>query len=159
MQRQRQLPLSATEAWERLESTLSRPMNGRNIKTRVNDAKDILDEVPVGTKRKRHQIFLFEFLRKCGPAFVVLCAIGLGQAQIASMNATSRPSLLGTLEKKQGITLIGKLESLIPTRLKAMQHLVPDRLRGVEASIIFISVPQCDCPYSRPIFLLAFSNS
>ncbi|KAF1992943.1 hypothetical protein P154DRAFT_625770 [Amniculicola lignicola CBS 123094] len=105
--RQRQLPLSATEAWERLEKTLSRPVEGRKIRTQVNDAKDILDESPVVTKRKRYQVFLFEVLRKCGPVFVVLCAIGLGQAQIANMNAASRSSLLGILEKKKGLPLIG----------------------------------------------------
>lgn len=114
----KQLPLSATGAWERMEKILSQPMTGRKIQTQINEARDILDESPTGTKRKRYQTFLLEVLRKCGPAFVVLCAIGLGQAQIANMNAASRSSLLGILEKKMGLPLIGRLEDMVPARLK-----------------------------------------
>jgi hypothetical protein len=114
----KQSPLSATGAWERMEKILSQPIKGRKIRTQINDAKDILDESPTGTKRKRYQTFLLDVLRKCGPVFVVLCAISLGQAQIANMNAASRSSLLGILEKKIGLPLIGKLEDMVPARLK-----------------------------------------
>ncbi|KAF1354393.1 hypothetical protein EJ07DRAFT_158545 [Lizonia empirigonia] len=129
--RQRQIPLSATAAWKRLENTLSRPIEGRKVRTQINDAKDLLDEAPTG-KRKKYQAFLLDVLRRCGPAFVVLCAIGLGQAQIANMNTISRSSLLGTLEKKKGHALVKRLESIVPSGLKDIH--VTSRPRPAERS-------------------------
>uniref|UniRef100_A0A1Y1N695 Uncharacterized protein n=1 Tax=Photinus pyralis TaxID=7054 RepID=A0A1Y1N695_PHOPY len=118
-ERQRQFPLSATEAWSRLERVVSQPMKGRKLRTQVNDAMDLLNESPDGIKRKRFRSFLLEVLRRCGPVFVVLCALGLGQAQIANMNAASRTSLLGLLDKKKGLRL-DKLEGMVPAQLQGL---------------------------------------
>ncbi|KAB2099596.1 hypothetical protein AG0111_0g12097 [Alternaria gaisen] len=118
VERQRQIALSATEAWVKLEKVLSRPIKGRKVQTQVNDAKNILRESPDNAKRKKYQGFLFEVLRRCGPGLVVLCAIGLGQAQIANMNVLNRSSLLGILEKKKGLPLVENLNGVVPNELK-----------------------------------------
>ncbi|KAK3386538.1 hypothetical protein B0H63DRAFT_467934 [Podospora didyma] len=98
--KKRQSALSATEAWERLDKIISQPNEGRKAKTQINDAAELLER-RVSGKRKIYQTFLRDVLERCGLTSVVLCAIGLGQAQIAVMNEANRSSLLGILVKNK----------------------------------------------------------
>jgi len=119
----RQSPLSAAKAWEKLRKTLelSQINEGRKTTSQTSDAARLLEESVPKEKPKRYQEFLLEILNRCGqsgPAFVVLCAIALGQAQVAMMNAKNRASLLGILERNIHDLLLPKFHDMAPDKLK-----------------------------------------
>ena len=54
---------------------------------RVTEARDILTTVQKSDRRKKYKLFLYGILDDLGPGAVLLCAITLGQARIAALNA------------------------------------------------------------------------
>uniref|UniRef100_A0A093URN4 Uncharacterized protein n=1 Tax=Talaromyces marneffei PM1 TaxID=1077442 RepID=A0A093URN4_TALMA len=62
----------------------------------VEGAVNILCTVQTSEKRKKYKLFLHEVLDN-GPHLLLLCAIALGQARIASMNKDSRKQLLSDI--------------------------------------------------------------
>jgi hypothetical protein len=132
----RQVPLSAAQAWERLQKTLSQTHEGRKAKTQIDDVAQLLGEPEPTGKRKRYQGFLLEVLRRCGLASVVLCAIGLGQAQVAMMNTTNRSSLLGILERNLDNPHLPRFRDMAPdkltSKLSPFIHITRSDLLGIQ---------------------------
>lgn len=110
-------PLQTNEAWLKIAAAADKLNIVRSLtdgnKRRASAAVAILKEAQKSSKRGKYQIFLHDVLLKCGPGGVLLCAVGLGQNNVASMNKSNRAALLQRLEKHDLVPLRdGTLELL-----------------------------------------------
>jgi len=112
----KQRPLTAAQAWEKMEKALSQPRR-RKEQNQIDEAVRLLDEQPSDVKRKRYKAFLLDVLQRCGPVCVALCAAGLGQAHIANMNEKARSTLLAIVDKRKSSAGIAVFQGLAPARL------------------------------------------
>ncbi|KJZ69400.1 hypothetical protein HIM_11216 [Hirsutella minnesotensis 3608] len=99
-------PLQTNEAWLKIAAAANKLKIVRSLtagnKKRTSEAVAILKEAQKSTKRGKYQIFLHDVLLKCGPGGVLVCAVALGQNNVASMNKPNRAALLLRLEKHEG---------------------------------------------------------
>ena len=88
----------------------------------VDEAVKVLRSPHNLGKRRRYRDFLIRVLQKSGPVCVVLCAIGLGQARIATMTRDDRVSLADVIDIKKGSACLETLEHLVPYSLKGENY-------------------------------------
>ncbi|KFY68444.1 hypothetical protein V496_01066 [Pseudogymnoascus sp. VKM F-4515 (FW-2607)] len=111
--RSRYTPLSSKDAWERLLAgsknlsrleRLSDERLGDAEARQVSMAVDILNMEQPSGKQKRYKEFLYDVLSNSSPPFVLLSAIALGQARVASMTISNRSSLISKIKDNKDNT-------------------------------------------------------
>jgi len=86
----------------------------------VRQANEILLQIRQPYKRRTYQLFLSEVLHKCGSSLFLICAVALGQANIADMRNGERHSLLRELEAQKDLEIFD--DEVI--RSLASQHVI-----------------------------------
>ena len=94
---------------------------------RSSEAVDTLKMVKPSGKHKRYKEFLYDVLFNSSPRFVLLCAVGLGQAKIIDMKSSDRVGLIRKIKvNKDDINInYSTIESL------ATNYRIPSSVSGV----------------------------
>lgn len=123
-------PLNTEEAWKRLTNA----SNNLSLLRRLSDtearqssmAVNILKMEEPSRKQKSYKEFLHDVLSNSSPPFVLLSAIALGQARVASMTIGNRSSLISKIKVNKDNTDMNHttVQSL------AIKYLIPESVAG-----------------------------
>lgn len=123
-------PLSTEEGWERLAGA-SKILRQRerlsNAEARQSQmAVEIFNMKQPSEKQNRYKEFLYDVLSKSSPPFVLLSAIALGQARVASLTIDNRSSLISKIKENKDNTDMNHttVQSL------AIEYLIPNSVAG-----------------------------
>lgn len=109
-------PCNVSQALEKLLSTsrklslLAVLSNGQI--NRATDAKRILTTIQTSERRKKYRLFLHDVLRECGPAAVLVCALGLGQGRITDLTDLERTNLCHLISENKNVINHPTIEAL-----------------------------------------------
>ncbi|PVH76705.1 hypothetical protein DL98DRAFT_535486 [Cadophora sp. DSE1049] len=123
-------PLNPDEAWGRLVQASKHIQ----VLQRLSDAEvqrsfeavDTLKKVQPSGKIKRYKEFLYDVLRH-GRQYVLLCAMGLGQARVLTTTNGGRAELLGIIKANKGNPDIDH-PALRPL---AIEYQIPESVTGL----------------------------